>query len=216
VQHDSALVTIEGGSGDELCFDDYMAQQEFGARSRHRQSLVNLHYNINHELQQERESGQQSRLRGRSERCRRLEGGLPGKQRSMEGDGLSRGREEGNIEGNPISKQTLKKNGNWTTATLQQAMHTITDHGMKVRTASRSFGIPATTLRNHLYGRSLSRQRGQQSVLKEDEEKKLVQYLFKMQDLGHRLIAGQLRLKVALATQTRDTPWSAVGIPGKS
>ena len=51
VQHDSALVSTEGGSGDELCFDDYMAQQEFGRRSRHRQSLINLHYNSNHELQ---------------------------------------------------------------------------------------------------------------------------------------------------------------------
>jgi hypothetical protein len=69
-------------------------------------------------------------------------------------------------------------------------MDAITDHGMKVRTASRSFGIPATILRNHLYGRSLSRQRGQQLVLKEDEEKKVVQYLFKMQDLGHPLIVG--------------------------
>jgi hypothetical protein len=37
-----------------------------------------------------------------------------------------------------------------------------------------------------------------------------------MQDLGHPLTSGQLRLKVALATQTRETPWSAVGVPGKS
>jgi hypothetical protein len=78
VQHDSALISNEGGSGDELCFDDHMAQQELGARSRHRQSLINLHYNINHELQQERESGGHGRLRGRNERCRRLEGGMLG------------------------------------------------------------------------------------------------------------------------------------------
>jgi hypothetical protein len=53
-------------------------------------------------------------------------------------------------------------------------------------------------------------------VLKEEEEQKLLKYLFKMQDLGHPLTSGQLRLKVALATQTRETPWSTVGIPGKS
>jgi hypothetical protein len=134
----------------------------------------------------------------------------------MEVEGLSRGKEEGNMEGSPISKQTLKRNENWTSATLHQAMDAIRDHGIKVRTASHSFGIPATTLRNHLYGRSLSRQRWQQSVLKQDKEIKLVQYLFKMQDLGHPLIVGQLRLKVALATQTRDTPWSTIGVSGKS
>jgi hypothetical protein len=48
------------------------------------------------------------------------------------------------------------------------------------------------------------------------EEKKLELYLFKMQDLGHLLTLGQLRLKVALATQTRETPWSAARVPGKS
>ena len=79
----------------------------------------------------------------------------------MEVEGLSRGKEEGNMEGSPISKQTLKRNENWTSAILHQAMDAIRDHGLKVRIASHSFGIPATTLRNHLYGRSFSRQRGQ-------------------------------------------------------
>jgi hypothetical protein len=37
-----------------------------------------------------------------------------------------------------------------------------------------------------------------------------------MKDLGHPLISGKLRLKVALATQTRDIPWSTGNIPGKS
>ena len=36
-----------------------------------------------------------------------------------------------------------------------------------------------------------------------------------MQDLGHPLTPAEVRLKVALATQTRETPWSAVGVPGK-
>ena len=40
-------------------------------------------------------------------------------------------------------------------------------------------------------------------------------YIFKMQDLGHPLTPGELRLKVALATQCRKTPWSATGVPGK-
>jgi hypothetical protein len=52
-------------------------------------------------------------------------------------------------------------------------MDTITDHGMKVRAASRHFGIPQISLRNHLYGRVISRERGSQSVLKREENTKL-------------------------------------------
>jgi hypothetical protein len=116
----------------------------------------------------------------------------------------------------PISKTRCKKNGNWTNASLEQALDAITEHGMKVRIVARHFGIPTTSLKNHLYGRVISRERGSQLVLKREEEKKLVQYLFKMQDLGHPLTSGQLRLKVVLATQTRETLWSAAGVPGKS
>ena len=36
-----------------------------------------------------------------------------------------------------------------------------------------------------------------------------------MQDLGHPLTTAELRLKVATATQTRSTPWSASRIPSK-
>jgi hypothetical protein len=75
-------------------------------------------------------------------------------------------------------------------------MDAITDHGMKVRAALHHFGIPQTSLRNHLYERVISRERDSQSVLKREEEKKLVQYQ----------TSGQLRLKVALATQIRETP----------
>ena len=36
-----------------------------------------------------------------------------------------------------------------------------------------------------------------------------------MQDLGHPLIPAELNLKVALATQKRETPLSAIGLLGK-
>jgi hypothetical protein len=57
-------------------------------------------------------------------------------------------------------------------------MDVVTDHGMKVRTAARTFGIPPTSLRDHLYGKVVGRKRGSQTVLKEKEETKLVKYLF--------------------------------------
>ena len=50
--------------------------------------------------------------------------------------------------------------------------------------------------------------------MKRQEEKKLMDYVFKMQELGHPLTPLELRLKVATAVQTREMPWSASGLPG--
>ena len=52
-------------------------------------------------------------------------------------------------------------------------------------------------------------------MLRTDEEQKFVDYIFKMQDLGHPLIAVELHLKVALPTQTKATSWNATGLLGK-
>ena len=62
----------------------------------------------------------------------------------------------------------------------------------------------------HVPGREIISQ-----FLRVDEEKKLLDYIFKMLDLGHPLISAELYLKVALATQTRETPWIANGVSGK-
>ena len=111
----------------------------------------------------------------------------------------------------------LEKTGSWTNKTLQQAMDKITDEGMKLNVAAkvRLFGIPSSSLRDHLYGRTTSRQRGTKPTLKAQKEKKLMDYLFKMHDLGHPLTPVELRLKVATTTQTRETPWGASAVLGK-
>ena len=110
-----------------------------------------------------------------------------------------------------FGRQVSRKNGNWTHETLQKALNVVIDEGMKIRVASRVFGIPATFIRDHLYDKTRTRQRGAKPTLKTHEEKKLVDYIFNMQDLGHPLTTAKLRLKVALATQTRSTSWSANG-----
>ena len=102
----------------------------------------------------------------------------------------------------------------WTDETLHAAMDKITDEGMKLKVATKIFGIPSSSLRDHLYGKTTCRQRGTKSTLKRQEEKKLVDYVFKMQELGHPLTPLELRLKVATAIQTREMPWSAAGLPG--
>jgi hypothetical protein len=71
-----------------------------------------------------------------------------------------------------------------------------------------------TSLRDHIYGRSLGRKRGRQGVLTAAEEEELVEYILKMQDLGWPMTIGLLRLKVAEICQDRSNPFTH-GIPGQ-
>ena len=91
-------------------------------------------------------------------------------------------------------------------------MDAVTDNNMKLKAASQTFGILATSFKDHLYDETKSKQRSNCPTLKPNEEKKMVDYIFKMHDLRHPLTPTKLRLKVALAIQTREMPWSARGI----
>ena len=80
-----------------------------------------------------------------------------------------------NVQSVPIStvgtircsqrRGVVKKTCNMTDAVLKQAMDAVIDQGMKVRAAARTFGIPTTSLRDHLYGRVMGRKRGTKTVL---------------------------------------------------
>ena len=94
-------------------------------------------------------------------------------------------------------------------------MNAVTDDGMPLKEASKVFGVPTTSLRNHLYSKTKERHRGIKPTLKSHKEKKLVDYVFKIQELGHPLTSVELRLKVALATKGRSTPWTGSGVSGK-
>ena len=85
-------------------------------------------------------------------------------------------------------------------------MDTVTDDGMKLKATLQTFGILATPFRYHLYNKIRFKQRGNLSALKSDEGNKLVDYNFKMQDLGHQLIPVKFCLKLALATKTKEMP----------
>ena len=62
-----------------------------------------------------------------------------------------------------------------------------------------------SSLRDHLYGKTKTKQRGTKPILKAHEEKKLPNYVFKMQDLDHPFASIELRLNVVLATHSRST-----------
>lgn len=89
------------------------------------------------------------------------------------------------------------------------------DAGSPIWTMARYFDMPASSLRDHIYGRSTGRKYGRQRVLSVQEESDLVQeendlvqYLLKMQDLRYPLTMGDLRLKVAEIIETRVNPFT--------
>ena len=84
----------------------------------------------------------------------------------------------------------------WLDTTLEVAMQAM-DVGESVRSASRCFGIPPISLRNHIYGHNLERNKDRQGVLRKHEEDELVDYIVKMQSLGWPITIGLVRLKVA-------------------
>ena len=50
-----------------------------------------------------------------------------------------------------------QRTGSWTNETLHTAMDKITDVGMKLKVAAKIFGIPSSSLRDHLYGKTTCR-----------------------------------------------------------
>ena len=85
--------------------------------------------------------------------------------------------------------------------------------GAPLKTAAHFYGIPPSTLSDRLSGRSLSGKHGPPTILSTEEEKVLEEYMIQMADLGHPLSMEQLRLKIALLTQERPTPFTN-GVPG--
>jgi hypothetical protein len=70
----------------------------------------------------------------------------------------------------------------------------------KIHTTSRTWGVLATSLCNHLYGFTQSRKRGKARVLHKVKKHELIFYVKKMQVIGHSPTLTQLKLKVAKIT----------------
>ena len=90
-------------------------------------------------------------------------------------------------------------------------MNTI-EIGAAIIVVARHFDIPRSSPADHLEMRTRSRKRGLATVLNNNEEWALESYMLSMVEYGHPLTTDQLRLKVALITQERPTPFTN-GIP---
>ena len=100
-----------------------------------------------------------------------------------------------------------RKNGNWSDKNLYNAMNVMIDDGMPLREAGRLFGVPTTSLRDHLYGKIRGRHRGIKPTLNSHIEKKLVDYVFKMQELDHPLTSTQLHRSNTREIYTLEWIW---------
>lgn len=80
-------------------------------------------------------------------------------------------------------KRSVYKN-RWTDEQLSAAMEAAKSKKLSVRAAARMYGIPATTLSDHLRGKSTKRYGGPSTVLTHDEEKEIVIACQSLQKFG--------------------------------
>ena len=89
----------------------------------------------------------------------------------------------------------------------------VVNDGAPIKTMARLYGIPRTSLHDHVTGETIGRKCRKSRVLSFEEENELVKWIVKMKTLGHPINLSQCRLKVTKITQDRDTPFTKA-IPG--
>ena len=87
--------------------------------------------------------------------------------------------------------------------------------GYKISECCEAFNIPRSSLRDHLSGRTTTRKIGAKTILTNQEEQLLIQYIDEILEVGQPLTPQMLKLKVAEICQGKLTPFKD-GIPGDS
>ena len=87
--------------------------------------------------------------------------------------------------------------------------------GYKISECCEAFNIPRSSLRDHLSGRTTTRKIGAKTILTNEEEALLIQYIDDMLEVGQPLTPEMLKLKVAEICQGKLIPFKD-GIPGDS
>ena len=80
------------------------------------------------------------------------------------------------------------------------------DEGYKLSNVSEKYETPTSSLRNHLIKRSIGKKMDPKTVLSNDEEQKICDYISFMVEWGHPMIPLQLKSKVVKIIQERITP----------
>jgi hypothetical protein len=111
-------------------------------------------------------------------------------------------------------RRDRRRVGRWSDAVLESAKNVV-NLGGQIRTIAKLYGIPPSSLVDHINGRTLTRKRGREGVLSAAKEAQLVDYVLKMVELGYPLSLGQLKIKVAKLVQFRPMPFTT-GVHGGS
>jgi hypothetical protein len=100
---------------------------------------------------------------------------------------------------------------------MAKALKLIQEDGASLRYASEKYGIPKSTIGDHLGGRVKGSKRGQSTVLTEEEEEKIANWAMEMSKMGHVPTREQITemVKVFLDEDGRSNPF-VDNRPGKS
>ena len=109
------------------------------------------------------------------------------------------------------TKIVPKKRAKWTDQDLESAIACY-DVEYKLGECCKAFNIPKSSLRDHLSGRTNSRENGAKTILTKQEQGQIIEYIDEMVEIGHPLTPQMLKLKVAEICQMRLTSFKD-GIP---
>jgi hypothetical protein len=98
---------------------------------------------------------------------------------------------------------------------MKEAIKEVKKGASSIGKIGEKYGIPESSIRDWLTGKTSSKKKGPRTVLSKEEEESMVDWCMDMQRNGHAITFYMLRRKVADICQGRETPFRN-GVPGKS
>lgn len=109
----------------------------------------------------------------------------------------------------------IQQRGTWTEESMKEAIKEVKKGTSSIGKIGEKYGIPESSIRDWLTGKTSSKKKGPRTVLSKEEEESMVDWCMDMQRNGHSITFYMLRRKVADICQGRETPFRN-GVPGKS
>ncbi|XP_024364274.1 uncharacterized protein [Physcomitrium patens] len=113
------------------------------------------------------------------------------------------------------SSRRIQQRGNWSEESMKEAIKEVKKGTASIGKIGEKYGIPESSIRDWLTGKTSSKKKGPRTVLTKEEEDSMVDWCLEMQRNGHPITFYMLRRKVADVCQGRETPFRN-GVPGKS
>ncbi|KAG0553491.1 hypothetical protein KC19_12G015400 [Ceratodon purpureus] len=113
------------------------------------------------------------------------------------------------------SGRRMQQRGTWTEESMKEAIKEVKKGTASIGKIGEKYGIPESSIRDWLTGKTSSKKKGPRTVLSKEEEDSMVDWCMDMQRNGHSITFYMLRRKVAEICQGRETPFRN-GVPGKS